>query len=344
MEDFCVTEADAPEVSVVIPAFNAAATIEGAIASVRSQTLTNLEILVVDDGSTDDTFARVSALQAIDPRIVVLRSTINRGAANARNRALDAARGRWIALVDADDTIVPTRLHRLVKEAEARSADLMADNLYFDDFVEGQEWQAFPDGQLGASSPLTALDMISTDFPRRTTSSLGYLKPLMRRLFLEQNRLRYDEALRVSEDFNLYLRAAMEGAKFHCMDWPGYCYRRNAGSLTRSPETVERNYRDTIESNRRLQRFAQERNQLAVVRALRDQSSELRVAHWIDLLKSAVYGRKMADTTRTLLKVPPHPRILARMLLVRLLLGRQRNPMEPPVLTGGRARTREDAG
>lgn len=95
-------------VSVVIPAYNAARTLGEAIASVRAQTLTVLEIIVVDDASKDETLATLEALAG--PDLVVVRQPRNAGGSAARNRGIDTARGDWVAFLDADDLWVPTKL------------------------------------------------------------------------------------------------------------------------------------------------------------------------------------------------------------------------------------------
>ena len=97
-------------ISVVIPLYNKAATILTAVASVRAQTFTDWELVVVDDGSTDKGAGLVEALN--DPRIRCVRQA-NGGVAAARNAGLRAARGEWVALLDADDHWRPTHLARL---------------------------------------------------------------------------------------------------------------------------------------------------------------------------------------------------------------------------------------
>ncbi len=115
--------APAPRVSAVVPAFNAARYIGGAIDSLRSQTLADIEIIVVDDGSGDDTLAIAKRYAAIDTRVRVLaRATPSGKPSIARNQALAAARGRYIAFLDADDTSVPTRLENAVRALERTGA------------------------------------------------------------------------------------------------------------------------------------------------------------------------------------------------------------------------------
>jgi glycosyltransferase involved in cell wall biosynthesis len=100
-------------VSVLIPTFNYAHYIQECIESVRQQELENVEIIVVDDCSTDDTEAVVAALRAEDLRYV--RHERNRGPAGARNTGLRLARGRYVALLDADDAMNPDNLSRKVE-------------------------------------------------------------------------------------------------------------------------------------------------------------------------------------------------------------------------------------
>jgi GT2 family glycosyltransferase len=96
----------APAVSVIMPAYNAAPYIDGAVASVLTQTFADLELIVVDDGSIDETPQRLAALAARDSRVRVIHQP-NRGVSAARNAALELSRGRFLALLDSDDEWAP---------------------------------------------------------------------------------------------------------------------------------------------------------------------------------------------------------------------------------------------
>jgi glycosyltransferase involved in cell wall biosynthesis len=104
-----------PLVSIVTPVYNAARFLPETMASVRAQTLTDWEQILVDDGSTDDSVAVVNAMAAEDSRFRLLHTVRNGGPSKARNMALDAARGRFVAFLDADDLWLPEKLARSVE-------------------------------------------------------------------------------------------------------------------------------------------------------------------------------------------------------------------------------------
>jgi glycosyltransferase involved in cell wall biosynthesis len=114
-----------PLVSIVTPVYNAARWLPETMASVRSQTLADWEHLLVDDGSTDESVAIVTAAAAADPRVRLLETPCNGGPSAARNMALDAARGRFIAFLDADDLWLPEKLAHSVRWMTARGYEFI---------------------------------------------------------------------------------------------------------------------------------------------------------------------------------------------------------------------------
>ena len=106
---------DDPRLTVLIPAWNAAATIERALASVLDERGVALECLVIDDGSTDATVEVVRAIGDRDPRVVLLALPENGGVSNARNQGLAIARGEWLAFHDADDRMLPGGIAALMR-------------------------------------------------------------------------------------------------------------------------------------------------------------------------------------------------------------------------------------
>lgn len=105
-------EPDTPLVSVVIPVFNVAEYIEQALLSITSQTYKHLEIIVVDDASSDATSEIITRLQERDPRIRLLQNATNLGVAASLNKGFGSANGEFIARMDGDDVSVPSRIER----------------------------------------------------------------------------------------------------------------------------------------------------------------------------------------------------------------------------------------
>jgi len=118
-----------PDVSVVVAAWKAAAFVERAARSALTSTGVAVEVVVVDDASPDETWDVLQRLAATDSRIVIDRLTTNGGPSAARNRAITLAKGRYVAVLDADDTMLPDRLALLVGLADKQNADLIVDNM-----------------------------------------------------------------------------------------------------------------------------------------------------------------------------------------------------------------------
>src|SRR5690242_10600305 len=101
------------EVSIVIPAYNAAKTLAEAVASLQAQTFEAWEAIVVDDGSTDDTLSIANRLAVAEQRLRVI-SQSNHGVSAARNAGIDSARAEWLLFLDADDWLLPMCLERML--------------------------------------------------------------------------------------------------------------------------------------------------------------------------------------------------------------------------------------
>lgn len=226
------TASAAPDrVCVIIPAFNAAATIGDAIRSALAEAEV-AEIVVVDDASTDDTVATVWAAAAGDPRLRVIRFDRNRGPSAARNAALDVATSPWVAVLDSDDFVLPGRFARLMALSDA---DLAADNILFVSEDTGPD-QLPP---LAGPPPSGIIEVDLASFVRanlpgrdRARGEWGFLKPMMRRRVLDAHGLRYDEAMRLGEDYDLYVRLLQRGARFRVTRQVGYAARWRTGSLS----------------------------------------------------------------------------------------------------------------
>jgi glycosyltransferase involved in cell wall biosynthesis len=225
-----MNEPSAPSVSVIVPAYNVGRFIEQCLRSALAQSLRDIEVIAVNDGSRDNTGAILAHWAERNPRLQLISKADNAGVADARNEGLTAARGRWIALLDADDWIAPERLSRLVAAGEALGADWIADDLYI-----VRESEEAPCARILAREPqgarlIDGAHLVLRDVPEHLGYSL--LKPMIRRAFLERHALRYRRGLRHSEDFLFTIDCVAAGAKLALLNEARYFYRLRAGQIT----------------------------------------------------------------------------------------------------------------
>jgi glycosyltransferase involved in cell wall biosynthesis len=141
-----------PLVSVIIPTHNRSAYLRLAADSVLGQSIADLELLIVDDCSTDDTDSVIRQLAADDERVCALRTSSNSGCNLARNRALDHARGRYVAFLDDDDIALPHRLNASIGALESHPWAAVASGRYrFIDASGAERPGAPPAAELGSS-------------------------------------------------------------------------------------------------------------------------------------------------------------------------------------------------
>jgi glycosyltransferase involved in cell wall biosynthesis len=228
------------EATIVIPCYNAAAYLDTAIRSALAQTVREVEVIAVDDCSTDATPAMLAEWAARDPRVVLVRTARNGGPAAACNAAYDRARGRWVTVLDSDDLFTPQRIERLVAIGEERGADMVADNLIEQDFESGRDLGLhFPDGDMRVDGFVTLEEMLRRDMPDLPGKSrLGFVQPLIRRDFLQRHRLYFPTAVRAGEDFVHYFECVAHGARFTLTPEAHYVYRIRAGSITFRPSST----------------------------------------------------------------------------------------------------------
>jgi glycosyltransferase involved in cell wall biosynthesis len=193
--------ADAPLVTAVVPAHNAAKTIDETLKSVRAQTYRNLEILVVDDGSTDATAALVEAHASADPRVRLIRQA-NAGVAAARNRGISESAADFVAPVDADDLWMPTKIEKQM--AAMRSRGPRCGLVY--------TWQTTIDEHGRVMSPRRRWESDGYVLPRMLYGNVvGSGSPALMRKEAVIEAGGYDASLRERgaqgcEDFKLYLQ------------------------------------------------------------------------------------------------------------------------------------------
>jgi len=112
-----------PLISVILPVYNGAPFLAAAIDSILKQTLNDFELIVINDGSTDDSLSILKHYESVDPRVKIF-SRPNRGLANTLNESIELARGAWIARMDQDDIAHPTRFETQLNYLTATGADI----------------------------------------------------------------------------------------------------------------------------------------------------------------------------------------------------------------------------
>ncbi len=227
--------------SVIIPVYNAEDFLLRAVRSVQEQTLAPLEILMVEDCSTDGTRDVVAKLAEADSRIRLLQTAQNGGPSAARNLGIDAAKGDWIATLDADDAFEPDRLRRLADlTAGAPEPDIVADDLlYYDAGAH------CPTGPAQATRGFTGRDITLADYLRHNLADgkgadWGLLKPCFRRDFLIRMNLRYPASMRHGEDFAFMVSLLESGARFTLLDEALYLYTQRSGAISRRVSDLSR--------------------------------------------------------------------------------------------------------
>jgi glycosyltransferase involved in cell wall biosynthesis len=218
-----------PFFSVIIPVYNRAEVLGSAIASVQAQTCQDFEIVVVDDGSKDDPAAAVAAIG--DPRIRIFRQE-NAGGAAARNRAIDEARGRFIAPLDSDDVFLPHHLEAM-KALVENTTDTVA---YARIRVDRGEGRVFLKPPRGLKPGEHMADYLFCD--RGFVPTITTVVPADIARAVRYNRLR------PAEDTDFAIRLFNAGCRFVMAEAPGAVWRDiadpNRTSATRSSEGLGR--------------------------------------------------------------------------------------------------------
>ena len=215
-----------PLVTVLLAAHDAQAYLEAALGSVLRQTMRDLELLVVDDASTDETAAILAGIT--DSRLVVLRNERRSGLAESLNRGLDAARGRWIARLDADDVALPGRLERQLAAVEPDSPAILG-SAVADIDERGDVLRVHTVPRSDADVRWHAL--FSSPFYHPTV--------LLDRELLERHGLRYDTGFDESEDYDLWARMLELGSGRNLAE-PLVLYRVHPAQASRKRRELQR--------------------------------------------------------------------------------------------------------
>lgn len=212
-----MAEAATQTICVIIAAKNASDTIGLAVASALREEAVS-EVVVVDDGSTDMTAAAAQAADDGTGRLKLITFSQNRGPSAARNAAIAQSTAPLIAILDADDFFFPGRFAPMLAED---GWDFIADNIAF---VADPAALTVPARFQSRSRAMSLQQFVEGNISERgkPRGETGFLKPVMRRSFLAEHELRYDEQLRLGEDYDFYVRALAGGARYKVIEHCGY--------------------------------------------------------------------------------------------------------------------------
>ncbi len=312
-------------VAVIIAAKDAEDTIARAVSSALLQPEA-CQVIVVDDGSSDETAEVARQQDDGKDRLTVISLEKNLGPSGARNRALEVVTTEWFTILDADDFMDEGRLGRLL-ELAGDTYDLVADDLWL--VTEGQEdgprdqmWSYDgPDLRRALTLELFVLENIP--LPHRRRRELGFLKPLIRVSRLRQLGHAYDETMRLGEDYDLYCRLLGVRTPALLTGPQGYVAVRSTSSLSGSHGV--RDLAAFYACTRSHQKFAKlsalERRALAKLR-----NSTARRYRWVALIEAGK-TRNLGGIIRALCTSPDVMLLLAQKSFD-LISDRLKNPSE----------------
>ena len=219
------------KVSVIIPVYNAEVHLQQCLESVVSQTLKEIEIICVDDGSTDGSVAVLTELAQTDSRIHILQQR-NQFAGIARNRGIQMAQGEYLAFLDADDFFHPSALEELYTKASAYQLDMVKGRFEYIDVITGHK---FVDSYAMNSSigPLSRRKILSFDKrPKRLLNVADVpWNGLYRRSFLLENQIVFNNLI-CSNDHSFFVHCLLCAKRLMVIKNKVACYRVNqSGSL-----------------------------------------------------------------------------------------------------------------
>lgn len=220
-------------ICVCIAAYNAEGSIARAVVSALKQSHVS-EVIVVDDASQDATATAARQCDDGSGRLSVVVLERNAGPSAARNKALEISRASIFCVLDSDDYFVSDRIGRLLG-ANVGAWDFLADDILMGpaDLLDAAPIsvpEMPPALLLDLDLPTFVLSNIAvTGRPR---GELGFLKPLIRRRFLDAHGLRFNPDMRLGEDYALYVGALAAGARFKTVDFSGYVAVERRNSLS----------------------------------------------------------------------------------------------------------------
>jgi len=218
-----------PLVSVVIAVYNGGDYLQEAFDSIKQQTYDNIEVIIVNDASTDGTYRNINIFEReYDKSIRIITHYTNKGVATSRNEAIDMAKGKYIAIQDADDVSLPSRLEKQVNFLESSDCFCVGSHAFeIDKIGEIRRERIYP--------PSTNEEIIDIIMSMDTF----YLNPIIdpstmfsKEVFLELGGYNVDPKFRFVQDYDLWARAIVKDKKIANLQEKLVYYRANPSGVT----------------------------------------------------------------------------------------------------------------
>ena len=217
--------------SVIVPAYNVAKWLPRCLDSILAQTYRNMEILVIDDGSADETPQIIDAYARQDPRIIAIHQT-NKGLVETRDIGIREAKGAYVGFVDGDDEIIPEMYERLLKNALKYDAQISQCGIMYC-FYDGRKKPVYGTGELKVYDRIDGCKaLLRCDGMEPSLCNKLYAAPILKDSCLDRTVINNEDMLRNIVLFDRAERSVME-------DFCGYLYWRREASMSHNCNAVK---------------------------------------------------------------------------------------------------------
>lgn len=216
-------------VSVIIPVFNSAETITTTLQSLESQSYTDFEVVIIDDGSTDDSLKKVKKFAAKSRMSFLIEVQKNSGASAARNRGIELSRGEYILFLDSDDCYEPKFIEKLVAAVEEHSVDISICRFWISD---GDKIQQVKNGAFAKTSGEIDRSFFLKLYANHKYYQVSWWCCCYRKDIITENNIWFDCSLKYGEDFKFFATYLYQCKKGFFLDEYLYRYNMNRNSVT----------------------------------------------------------------------------------------------------------------
>lgn len=241
------------KVSIIIPAHNAESTIVRCIDSLLAQTYSNMEIIIIDDGSQDKTTETIRKKYGKD---VLLFTQNGNGVSSARNLGIEKSTGDYIMFLDADDTFSPNMIEKMMQCAKRFNAGIVKCGVkkIFADFEEVQELDELSNKVIETSHINSREKLVDLFLGNKSKISCLVMTLLIKKSIIIDHNIRFEKRLYFMEDVVFYVDLFLSGEKIFFLNEPLYNYYQNSDSVMHNKNNYAKNYLGIYETNAEIEK------------------------------------------------------------------------------------------